>query len=428
MRLILMDRATEQRANFYPLALSRPIWELRCGITTLAEKLVGRVGANAVACFVPPYMAEVYRTQTPWPVNDPGALVGDDLLLVDGRVKPSAFELPPSDRSSVGMAADGQVLLAQITRADLEKLNTESLDALLDSAKETLPDAAAEVSAWGYIWDLILANPQQIGEDFAAAGRSGVEGTIEEPRAIRGAAADVYVAPEAVVHPMVVLDATRGPIYIDRRAEIQPFTRIEGPCYVGKDSILLGTNCREGNSIGPMCRVGGEVEESIIHGHSNKYHDGFLAHAYVGQCVNLGALTTNSDLKNDYSSVSVILDGRRPIDTGSTKVGALIGDHVKTSIGTSFNTGAYVGAMSLIMATGKPLAKFIPDFAWLIDGIVTKGFGKAKLYETADVTMGRRNCKWTDAQQAMWDHVFELTAPQRNPFIKRGKRQILQGK
>jgi len=428
MRLILMDRATKKRTNFYPLALSRPIWELRCGMTTLAEKLVAKVGANAVACFVPPYMAEVYRAQTTWPVNDLGSLAGDDLLLVDGRVKPSALDLPRSDHSSVGVEADGDVILAQITRADLEKLNTDSLGALLDSAKETLPEAAQEVPAWNYIWDLILANPQQIAEDFASLGRSGVEGTIEEPRAIRGAEADVYVAPGAVVHPMVVLDAMHGPIYIDQQAEIQPFARIEGPCYVGKGTILLGTNCREGTSIGPMCRIGGEVEESIIHGHSNKYHDGFLGHAYVGQWVNLGALTTNSDLKNDYSSVSVILDGRRPIDTGLTKVGALIGDHAKTSIGTLLNTGTYVGAMSLIMATGKPLAKYIPDFSWLIDGIVTKGFGKRKLYETADVTMGRRNCKWTDAQQAMWDHVFELTAPQRNPFIRRGRRQILQGK
>ena len=125
-----------------------------------------------------------------------------------------------------------------------------------------------------------------------------------------------------------------------------------------------------------MCRVGGEVEESIIHGYSNKYHDGFLGHAYVGEWVNLGALTTNSDLKNDYSSVSVVLDGKTPVSTGSTKVGALIGDHTKTSIGTLLNTGAYVGAMALIATNGKLLPKFIPSFAWFLEGAVTKGFGK----------------------------------------------------
>ena len=165
--------------------------------------------------------------------------------------------------------------------------------------------------------------------------------------------------------------------------EVHPFTRIEGPCYIGPKCILLGAKCREGMSIGPMCRVGGEVEESIIQGYSNKYHDGFLGHAYVGEWVNLGALTTNSDLKNDYSSVSVVLDGKAPIDTGSTKVGSIIGDHTKTSIGTLLNTGSFVGAMALLLATGKPLPKHIPSFAWFIEGVVSKGFGKGKLYETA---------------------------------------------
>ena len=219
---------------------------------------------------------------------------------------------------------------------------------------------------------------------------------------------------------------TNGPIYIDEGAEIHPFTRIEGPCYIGKKSILLGAKCREGTSIGPMCRVGGEIEESIIQGYSNKYHDGFLGHAYVGEWVNLGALTTNSDLKNDYGNVEVVLDGRTPIDTHSMKVGALIGDHTKTSIGTLFNSGAYVGAMSLIMATGKPLPKYIPDFSWLIDGVVTRGFGKEKLYETARVAMGRRKMLWTAAEQQMWDAIYELTAEPRDRAIQRGRRQLLR--
>src|SRR6185295_4718482 len=141
-----------------------------------------------------------------------------------------------------------------------------------------------------------------------------------------------------------------GPVTIEEGCEVHPFTRIEGPCYVGPKTILLGAKVREGCSFGPMCRIGGEVEESIVHGYSNKYHDGFLGHAYVGEWVNLGALTTNSDLKNDYSEVKVTLDGRTQLSTGSNKVGALIGDHVKTSIGTLLNTGAYVGAMSVLVA------------------------------------------------------------------------------
>ena len=425
MRLILLDQPTEKRIHFYPLALSRPVWDLRYGMTSLAEKLIAKVGAADVACFVPPYMAEVVRGKVDWPVNDPESLRGDDLLIVAGRVKAAGLDVEPTGPSSIALDADGEPLYVRIAQADLQKLNTESIDALLESAKESLPPAGEDVPAWNYTWDLVLANPQQLTEDFAATGRSGIEGTVEQPRAIRGSQRDVYVAPGALVHPMVVLDASKGPIYIDQHAEIHPFTRIEGPCYVGRQSFLLGAKCREGNSIGPACRIGGEVEGSIIQGYSNKYHDGFLGHAYVGEWVNLGALTTNSDLKNDYSSVSVTLDGKRPIDTGSTKVGSLIGDHTKTSIGTLLNTGSYVGAMALIMAMGKPLPKHIPSFAWFLEGNVTKGFGKKKLYETARTAMSRRGCEWTAAEEAMWDAIYEMTADPRKAAIKKGRRAIV---
>ena len=424
MRLILLDRLTEARFHFYPLALSRPIWELRCGMTSLAEKLVAKVGAGDVACFVPPYMADVYRGETNWAVNAPASLTGDDLLLVHGRVKAEDFNVEPAGPSQIAFDADGDCLFARITKEDLARLNTDSIDALLDSAREALPAADAEVSTWNYTWELVLENPGQLTKDFAAAGRSGIEGTVEEPNAIRGSQSEVYIAPGALVHPMVVIDAAEGPVYIDEGAEIHPFTRIEGPCYIGKKTILFGTKCREGNSIGPVCRVGGEVEESIIHGHSNKYHDGFLGHAYVGEWVNLGAQTSNSDLKSDYSHVAVSLDGRTPIDTGSTKVGSLIGDHTKTSIGTLLNTGAYVGAMTLIMTTGTPLPKFVPSFAWFIEDMVTKGFGKRSLYHTAKTAMGRRKVEWTPAIEAMWDEIFNITAPERKEAIQKGRRAM----
>jgi hypothetical protein len=137
--------------------------------------------------------------------------------------------------------------------------------------------------------------------------------------------------------------------------------------------------------------------------------------------VNLGALTTNSDLKNDYTSVEVMQNGKK-IDTGSTKVGSMIGDHTKTSIGTLMNTGAMVGAMALIMATGEPLPKSIPSFAWLINGVVTKGFGRRVLYKTAATAMGRRKQQWTPADEAMWEAIFELTKAERDEAIRRGRR------
>jgi UDP-N-acetylglucosamine diphosphorylase/glucosamine-1-phosphate N-acetyltransferase len=436
MRLVLVDRCEpppkegQARGNFYPLSLSRPIWELRCGFGTLAEKLIGKIGPRSVAYFVPDYMADAYRAKVAGPpgggqVNASSALAGDDLLILDGRVKADALDVASTGPSEVGVDTEGAVVYARIAKNDLAKLDSEDIDGFIASAKAKLANVKCGFAKWEYTWDLVLANPEQITADFAAAGRCGIEGNIDEPRAILGSAKDVYIAAGARVHPMVVIDAEHGPVYIEEGVEIHPFSRIEGPCYIGKDSILLGAKCREGNSIGPVCRVGGEIEESIIHGHSNKYHDGFLGHAYVGEWVNLGAMTTNSDLKNDYSSVSVALDGRKGIDTGSTKIGALIGDHTKTSIGTLLNTGSYVGAMAIIMATGKPLPKYIPSFAWFIEGVVTKGFGRRKLYETAKTAMSRRGGEWTEAEEAMWEEIFEITAPQRNEAVAKGRKAMM---
>lgn len=421
MRLILIDRTESLRSNFYPLAFSRPIWELRCGITSLAEKLVARLGLSDIACFVPDYMAQVYRQKTHWPVNDLTKLTGDDLIILDGRVKADGLKTAVKGDPEVVLDAEGHVLYARLDRASAAKLASDSIEAFVTAAAGTLPKSQRTLATWNYTWDLVLANPGEITQDFSVLGRNGIEGSVEQPNAIRGGPNDVYIAPGALVHPMVVIDAEHGPVYLDEGVQVHPFTRIEGPCYIGKKSILLGAKCREGNSIGPMCRIGGEVEESIVQGYSNKYHDGFLGHAYVGEWVNLGALTTNSDLKNDYTTVSVMLDGKKSIDTGSTKVGSLIGDHTKTSVGVFFNTGAYVGAMAILMATGKPLPKFIPSFAWFVEGVVTKGFGRSSVYQTARMAMSRRGCQWTDADQALWDAVFELSAPARNEAVRRGR-------
>lgn len=426
MRLVLVDKPDKDRVNFYPLALNRPLWELRCGITSLGEKLIAKIGTSDIAYFVPHYMAEAYRAKLDRPVNNLSVLHGDDLFILDPRVKAESIDVATSGPSELGLDEQGNILYARIARHDVSKLPTQDIEKFLSAAKTHLPSVSCKFQTWNYTWELILANPEQIIADFAAAGRSGIEGTLEQPNAIRGSKKDVYIAPGARVHPMVAIDAEKGPVYIDKDVQIHPFSSIEGPCYIGEKSLLFGPKCRSGNSIGPLCRIGGEVEQSIIHGYSNKYHDGFLGHAYVGQWVNLGALTTNSDLKNDYSTVSVILDGRRSVNTGSTKVGSLIGDHTKTSIGTLFNTGSYVGAMAVLMATGKLLPKFIPSFGWFVGGIVTKGFGRGSLYDTARVAMSRRGCQWTAAEQAMWDAVFEITAPQRNRAIRKGRRLMLK--
>jgi len=415
MRLVLLDSPDEVRLRFQPLSFSRPLWELRCGMTSLAEKLIAKVDAIDIVYFVPPYMAEAYRARVDRPVNSVAELAGDDLLVVDPRVKADAFDVEPVGPSHVGLDDEGRVLYARVAREDAARLPSHDIGEFLAAAKAAFPNLKSNLPTWNYLWDLILANPEQITADFAAAGQSGIDGKVEEPSAIRSGAKDLYVAPGAAVHPMVVIDAKHGPIYIDEGAVIHPFTRIEGPCYVGKKSLLLGAKCREGNSIGPACRIGGEVEESIIQGYSNKYHDGFLGHAYVGEWVNLGALTTTSDLKNNYGPVRVWAAGSER-DSGSNKLGSIIGAHVKTGIGTLLPTGCSIGAGANLFGGGRFAPKRLPAFSWW-DGERAVEHRIEAFLDTTAVAMGRRGVTLQAADAALLRGLFAASADERERRI-----------
>src|SRR4029077_7985435 len=150
---------------------------------------------------------------------------------------------------------------------------------------------------------------------------------------------------DATVEPFVVADTRGGPVLIDHGAIVHSFSRLEGPCYVGRESWILAAKLRANSTIGPCSRIGGEVEASIVQGFSNKYHEGFLGHSYVGEWVNLAAATQTSDLRNDYGNVSVHVNGER-VATGRGKIGSYIGDHAKTGLAALLNTGSSIGAFA----------------------------------------------------------------------------------
>src|SRR5205823_12729762 len=172
------------------------------------------------------------------------------------------------------------------------------------------------------------------------------------------------------------------------------------PCWVGPGTHVLGAKVRAGTSLGPGCRVGGEVEASIVHGHSNKYHDGFLGHSYVGEWVNLGAGTSNSDLRNDYGEVTVVVNGRR-VPTGSPKVGCFLGDHAKTGLGTLLNTGTNAGVFCNLLPSGRLLPKYVPSFASWWNGRLEDCADFDALLRTAAEVMRRRGCELTDAHETL---------------------------
>ena len=423
MRLILFEATGSE--NLYPLTYLRATFELRCGHSSLGDKIRRAAGAvTDTAYFVRDMIAPTAGQRFQGcKVNDFAALKGEDLLLVDGRIL-ALDGLPIPDGEGVVLDGDS-VVLAKIAAGTAAELPSGSVDAFLAAAASRLPRTEGDVTVIRFPWDLVHHNPEAIAADFKAAGRSGVEGSMHGMSCIYGPEELCYIAPGAEIHPMVVIDTKGGPVTIDENAVVFPHTRIEGPSYIGPETQIVGGKIREGCSFGPVCRVGGEVEESIIHGYSNKYHDGFLGHAYVGEWVNLGALTTNSDLKNDYGSVEVKIGGTT-YDTGSTKVGSFIGDHTKTSIGTLLNTGSYIGVMCLLMSSGSPLPKFIPSFSWFLNGRFSRGAGFKNLMKTAHAATSRRKRSLSEEDVTLLENLFEMTKEERKPLIKRDTLKMLR--
>jgi UDP-N-acetylglucosamine diphosphorylase/glucosamine-1-phosphate N-acetyltransferase len=196
-----------------------------------------------------------------------------------------------------------------------------------------------------------------------------------------------------------VIDAKHGPVIIDKEVHILPHTLIEGPCYIGPHSVVLGGQIRAGTTIGPHCKIQGEVSMSIIHGYTNKAHYGFLGHAYLCEWVNLGAGTTNSNLKNNYGQVKVEINGKL-VDSGEQFVGCFIGDHTKTAIGTLINTGTVISIFCNIFGGMPP--KYVAPFSF---GPKEK-YDLKKAIETAGLAMSRRDKKLSPAEQKLIEQLF----------------------
>jgi UDP-N-acetylglucosamine diphosphorylase/glucosamine-1-phosphate N-acetyltransferase len=223
----------------------------------------------------------------------------------------------------------------------------------------------ARVIKWP--WDLVEFNAGEILKEAEvrsqkAEGRRQKKGKVDRAVVVVGERRKLRLEPGSRIWPGTVISTETGPVFVDRGAVVRPGSFVEGPCYIGPGTVIDGAKVRPGCSFGPQCRIGGEVEASIFQGYANKHHEGFIGHAFVGEWANLGALTTNSDLKNAYQPVQVIWQGRT-IDTGLLKVGCFIGDHAKAAIGTLINTGTRMGTFANWFEPGLS-PKEIPAFAW----------------------------------------------------------------
>jgi UDP-N-acetylglucosamine diphosphorylase/glucosamine-1-phosphate N-acetyltransferase len=407
--------------QFAPIALMRPVFELVCGHFSLRERVqsfrTSQKCADTWGAFIRPELAETFREDHPdFQVNNLRWLYGDSTLLINGRwlLDPRVIETLKVEE----VAVVGETVVALHLDPLEAPLLTEDnwSDALCELARirrrVELPGTLVS-----YPWDLVHQNPEQIIEDFRLRGLRSQGFDLGSQVAVMGPTDCIHVSPTAELHPFVVLDARKGPISIEAGAVVQPFTRIEGPCHIGAGAQIFRAHVKEGSTIGPYCRVGGEIEASILHGYANKYHEGFLGHSYVCPWTNLGAFTTNSDLKSDYSPVTVPLTGEL-VPTQKTKIGCFIGDHAKTAIGSLFNTGSSIGVFCMILPGGELLPKHVPSFARVWHGELKDGWELSRSLETARIVMSRRGKELTLAQERLIRHLERQTWAEREAALR----------
>ncbi len=405
----------ERSGLLEPLALTRPVFSLLCGTKTLIEKISYAVGVIPSACFVRKYLKEMVSTQSKnLIVNAPDWITAKKaILFVDGTwIPPSGFKLQ-SRFSHVGVC-DGKPVFYYCHPESLSSLPVVNDSLSLTQALKTLSIIEEKVGGLviNYLWEIVDCNASQIIEDNQISRMEKTAGGNYS--GLLGSADQLFIHPESVIEPLVAFDTTKGPIIIETGARIQSFSRLEGPCFIGRNTQIFGAKIRTGTSIGPNCRIGGEIENSVILGFTNKYHEGFLGHSYLGEWVNLGAGTNSSDLRNDYGLVKVQVEGKL-VDTGLNKIGVFLGDHSRTAIGVLLNTGANIGVFSNLLPDGL-LPRNIPSFSSWQEGQLVPRDSWELIMQVASSVMQRRNQILLPELEKMYQSIFQFTDWQRKKF------------
>lgn len=389
MNYILLDTAV--RHQLLPFTHTRPVADIRCGIMTMRERwdllLNKKTSTLTVA-----YMQEVYPGK-----NDGECIIIDGSIFATPQLVEAILQLQPNEQLK-----QGNLFIAANIAAS-EELNIDNWQQII--ASHTIIQFNVTLFSLNKIWDIFTQNERAIKEDFKLLTTGKKSQAI--PEYVTAIAAEqIFIAEGAVVNPCII-NASKGPVYIDKGAEIMEGCMLRGPIALGKNAVLkMGAKVYGATTIGEGCKVGGEVSNVVFFANSNKGHDGFLGNAVIGEWCNLGADTNCSNLKNNYDLVKVWDEQENKlVNTGLQFCGLMMGDHSKSGINTMFNTGTVVGVSCNVFGSNFP-DKFVPSFSWGAAGeTVVYDFEKAM--ETAGRMMERRGLKLNDAERKMYQHIFD---------------------
>ncbi len=390
MNYILFDG--DVRNSLLPFTYTKPVADLRVGILTIREKW------------------EKYLSLTTTTITEEYLEEKFPMVEMEKNILLNASFCPNEDLSEmVKNLSENEVIFKGEDVIAFFTTNTqEEVD--FDNYKQI--EFEGDLLQIKNTWDLFSLNAKAIQQDFDLLTKNRKSQPI--PKTVNTVNPENIFLEEGAKLTFCTLNASNGPIYIGKNAEIMEGCVVRGALAMCENSVLkLSAKIYGATTLGPYCKVGGEVNNSILMGYSNKGHDGFLGNSVLGEWCNLGADTNNSNLKNNYAEVKLWnYNSNRFTKTGLQFCGLIMGDHSKSGINTMFNTGTVVGVSANIFGSGFP-RNFVPSFSWGGSSGFTE-YKTNKVFEVADVVMKRRNLTFDDVEKRILEHVFELTKQYRN--------------
>ena len=388
MNIILFDN---KREDFYPLSLTRPIAEFRLGVLTIKEKWGNYF--DSVSTLSNDYLAEKFNTKK----------IKEDNIWINSQLLPSKDIVTEIKSLRVGEVLKKESIILAFRNSEFSSDELNNVE------------SNSDFSFLSSITDIFSLNGEEIMADIALMNLQNNMKSLDEitDSNIKSGKFPVYVEEGATIENCYI-NSSEGPVYIGKNTHIMQGSMLRGPFAICDNSVVkMGAKIYGGTTIGPFCKVGGEINNSVFFGYSSKAHDGFLGNSIIGQWCNLGADTNNSNLKNNYDDVKIWNYGSESfLQTGLQFCGLIMGDHSKCGINTMFNTGTVVGVGANIFGSGFP-RNFIPSFSWGgKSGFIIHKL--EKFFSTAEKVMKRRSIPFTDIDKQVLLEVYNMTKRYRN--------------